>query len=118
MSFNLIPSDSRIKSYLSEDAEFVHRVDNAEECINGFSFFADHGLVDVKVDAVMVEVLLHLFSIDVEDIGVHNGEAPTPTLVTISQLASVGIEDAINKGEIVFNLLVALDMEASCRFGD
>lgn len=57
---------------LSEDTELVHGIDNTQESVNGFGLLSNHGLVDVQVDLVMIEVSLHLLAIDVEDIRVHD----------------------------------------------
>lgn len=69
--------------------------------------------MNIKINAIMVEILLHLFTIDSEDIHVHNSQTTTPSLVAVSKVAVAGVEDAIKEGEVVFNLLIALYVEAS-----
>lgn len=105
-------------NHLSEDTEFVHGVDNAQESVNGLGLLANHGLVDVKVDLVMIEVSLHLLTIDVKDVGVHDCKASSPWLITISEVFVAGVEYSIDEREVIFDLLVPLDVEASRGFGD
>ena len=100
-------------SYLPEDSKLGHGINDAQESVDGLCFLADHRLVDVKLDLVMVEISLHLLAIDVEDIVVHDGKAAAPSLVAGRQLAAPGIKDPINEGEIIFDLLVALNVEAA-----
>ena len=101
------------RSYFSINTEFRHGIDNAQESLHRFGLFADHGFVDPKIQVVVAEVLLHLCPVNVEDVQVHDGQTTAPPLVAVGQMDVLRIEDAIEEGEVVFNLLVALDVETS-----
>ena len=60
----------------------------------------------------MVEVRLHLLAVDIVDVQVHNSKAAAPTLVAVGKLRIGGVEDAIHEGEVIFDLLVTLDVKA------
>lgn len=68
--------------------------------------------MDAKLDAVVVEVGLHLLAVEVEDVQVHDGEAALPARVAVGQLTVLGVEDAVEELEVIFDLLVAADGEA------
>lgn len=68
--------------------------------------------MDRQGHVVVVEVGLHVFAIDIVDVQVHNGEATAPSLVAVGKLRVGGVEDAIHEGEVIFDLLVTLDVEA------
>ena len=72
VSFSLA-CQGKVSSYLSIDSKLRHRINDAQEGVNGFGLFPNHGLVDVEIDLVMVEIRLHPLAIDVEDVGVHDG---------------------------------------------
>ena len=100
------------------NAKFVHRVDNAQECINALCLFANHCLVNVEINAVMVEVLLHLLSIDIEDVHIHDSQTTTPSRVAVGQFASASIENVVDEGKVVLDLLVPFNVEAIWPFGN
>lgn len=66
----------------------------------------------------MVEVLLHLLAIDVEDVQIHNSKAASPALVALGELGVLSVEYSIEEREVVFDLLVTLDMEAVLGLDD
>lgn len=72
----------------------------------------------IKLDVVMIEIFLHLLTIDIEDIQVHDSQAASPSLIQISKIAVIWVEDAIEEGEVIFDLLVAFNVKASLRLGD
>ena len=72
----------------------------------------------IKVNVVVVEVVLHPFAIDVEGVCVHDGQASSPFLVAICQIVSGGVEDIVDEIKVVFDLLVAFDVEAVWSFSD
>lgn len=94
---------------LSVDAKLSHRVNNRKQSLHALGLFANHGLVNLESDAVMIKVLLHLIAVQVENIQVHDGEAAPPGLVALSQLHVGNVEDAIEELEVIFNLFVAAD---------
>jgi hypothetical protein len=98
---------------LAVDTELVHRVNDAQEGVNGLGLLADHGLVDGKLELVVIEVLLDLVSVDIEDVGVHDGQSSAPTLVAVGELAVLGVEDTVEELEVIFDLLVTRDVETS-----
>lgn len=67
--------------------------------------------MEVKTDLVVIKVLLHSLTIDVEDVQVHDGQAATPFLVAIGEITSRCVKDVVDEGEVVLDLLVALDVE-------
>lgn len=97
--------------FFSVDSEFVHGVDNAEKGLDGLGLLADHGLVNGKLELVVVKVLLHLGAVDVKDVGVHDSQSAAPSLVALGELRVLLVEDTIEEGEVVFDLLVTLDVE-------
>ena len=103
---------------LAVDTELVHRVNDAQEGVNGLGLLANHGLVDGKLELVVVEVLLDLVSVDIEDVGVHDSQDSAPTLVAVGELAVLGAEDTVKELEVIFDLLVARDVETSLGFLD
>lgn len=74
--------------------------------------------MDFECHPVVVEILLNFFPVQIEDIQVHDRKAAAPTLVAVCKLRVVDFEDAIEKGEVVLNLLITLDVEAARSFGD
>lgn len=68
--------------------------------------------MDVELDLVVVKVLLHRLAIDVENVHVHDGQAATPLLVAVGEIGSAGVEDIVDEGEVVLDLLVTFDVEA------
>jgi hypothetical protein len=98
---------------LAVDTELVHRVNDAQEGVNGLGLLANHGRVDGKLELVVVEVLLDLVSVDIEDVGIHDSQDSAPTLVAVGELAVLGAEDTIKELEVIFDLLVTRDVETS-----
>lgn len=98
---------------LAVDTELVHRVNDAQEGVDRLGLLADHGLVDGKLELVVVEVLLDLVSVNIKDVGIHDCQGSAPTLVAVGQLAVLGVEDTIHELEVVLDLLIARDMETS-----
>lgn len=72
--------------------------------------------MDLKLNLVVVEVALHLLAVDIEDVGVHNRESSPPSFVALCKIRLAWVKDAVNESKIVFDLFVALDMEAIGRF--
>ena len=107
----------QIIAYLPKDAKLGHGVDNAQERVDRLRFLADHRFMDIELDLIMIEVLLHLFAIDTEDVEVHDSQTAAPAFVAVGQLTSAGVEDSIDEGEIVLDLLVAFDVEAGLCLG-
>lgn len=67
--------------------------------------------MDLKLNVMMLEVCLHLLAIQIVDVEVRHGKTSLPLLVAISKVGVVDIKDAIDEGEVVFDLLVAFDVE-------
>jgi hypothetical protein len=98
---------------LAVDTELVHRVNDAQESVNGLGLLANHGLVDGKLKLVVVKVGLDLISERVEDVGIHDSQHSAPTLVAVGQLAVLGVENAIKELKVVLDLFVSRDVETS-----
>lgn len=98
-------------TYLAIDAEFSHGVNDAQESRHGLGLLANHGLVNLEIELVVVKVLLNLVTVDIEDVLIHDGEATTPSLVAVGEVGLLGGEDVVDEGEVVLDLLVALDVE-------
>lgn len=96
---------------LPEDTEFVHGVHNAEEGVDRLGLLSDHGLVNGELELVVVEVLLYLSSVDVKDVGIHDGQGASPAFVEVGELGVLLVEYAIHEREVIFDLLVALNVE-------
>lgn len=103
---------------LAVDTKLVHRVNDAQEGVHGLGLLANHGLVDGKLEFVVVEVLLDLVSVDIEDVGVHDGQGSAPALVAVGKLAVLGVKDTVHELEVVLDLLIASDVETSLGFLD
>lgn len=102
----------KIVFHLSNDAKFGHRVYNAQKGRNGFCLLSDLGLVELESESIVVEILLHLLSIDIEDIQVHHGENTSPAFIAVSQLGVFNVKNTIEKREIIGDLLEAVDVKA------
>lgn len=109
---------SNALSNLSEYAKLVHRIDNASERLQRLGLFTNRGLVYLQLNIVMIEICLHVLAIDIEDIQVHDGEASLPSLIALSKLVVLQVEDIINEVKVVLNLFVPFHMEAAFGFGN
>ena len=96
---------------LAVDTKVGHGVDNGKESIHGLGLFTNHGLVDSKRDAIVVKVLLHLVTVEVEDVEVHDSQASSPGGVELVQLGVGGVEDAIEKLKVILDLLITTNSE-------
>ena len=88
---------------LADDTEVGHGVHDAQEGIDGLGLLSDPGLVDLELQLVVVEVLLHLLSVQVVDVQVHDGKSAAPTLVAVGKLLVLRVEHAIKECEVVFD---------------
>lgn len=91
--------------------ELGHRVNNAEEGLHGLGLLANHGLVDLELNVVVVEVVLELLAVDVEDVGVHDRQTAVETCELLCKAIVVLVEDVLGEAEVVLDLLVALNVE-------
>jgi hypothetical protein len=89
--------------FFANDAEVGHGVDNAQQRIHRFGLLSDHGLVDLKLQLVVVEVLLHLFTVQVVDVQVHDRKSAAPALVAVGELLVLRVEHAIEEREVVLD---------------
>jgi len=96
---------------LAENTKLVHGVDDAEERVHGLCLFTNHGLVDLELEVVVVEVLLHLLAVHVEDVGIHDCQGSAPALVAVGKLLVLLVENTVHEDEVIFDLLVTLDVE-------
>ena len=103
--------------YLAIDAKLRHGVHNAQESGNRLCLLTNLGLVHFELEPVVLEIFLDLLSIDIEDIEVCHGQDTAPTLVAVGQLGVLWIENAVKEGEVVRDLLVAINMEAVLCLG-
>jgi hypothetical protein len=67
--------------------------------------------VDGERDAIVVKVLLHLITVEVEDVEVHDSQASSPGGVELVQLRVGGVEDAIEKLKVILDLLITTNSE-------
>lgn len=74
--------------------------------------------MDLQSQAVVGEVPLHLVTVEPENVLVCDGKNATPRLVTLGQAGVMDVEDPIDEGEVVGDLLVAFDVEALGRLRD
>lgn len=74
--------------------------------------------MNLQIQAKVLEILLHLLAIQRKDILVCDGEDSSPLLVAVCEVGVVGVEDSVDEGEVVFDLFVALDVEAVGGFLD
>ena len=93
------------------DSEVSHGIHDTQEGRHGLGLLANLGLVSYEFDSMMLEVVLHLLAIDVVDILISDSQTSSPLLVAVGEILIVDIEYSINEGEIVFDLLVTLNME-------
>lgn len=70
-----------------------------------------------EFDSMMLKVLLHLLAIDVVDVLVSDRQTSSPFLVAVGKVPVVYVEDSIDEGEVVFYLLITLDVETSMASG-
>lgn len=98
--------------YLANDSKLCHRVYNAQKGGNGLRLLADLGLVYLEFKAVVLEVLFDLITVHIVHVQVSDSQHSAPALVALSQLRVLGVEDAIEKGEVVGYLLVAVHVES------
>ena len=61
----------------------------------------------------MLKVPLDLFAIHIVHVQVGDSQDASPMLVAVRELGVLWIEDAIQEGKVVGDLLVAVDMETS-----
>lgn len=99
-------------THFAVDTEIVHGVNDAQESGHRFYLLADFGLVEPQFDAMMVKVLLHVLPINIVNVLVGDGQATAPFLVTIGKIVVLGVENTVNKGKVILDLLIPSDMEA------
>lgn len=68
--------------------------------------------MNLEIELVMIEVSLHLLAIDIVDVHIHDSEAASPFLVAIGEVGFGRIEYVVDEREVIFNLLVPLNVEA------
>lgn len=106
------PATNDQHGFLAEDAKVVHGVDDAQQRVHCLGLFPNHGLVDSKLDLVVVKVLLDTVSVESKDVVVHDGETTLPLAVALGQLGVLDVEDAVEELEPVLDLFVAAYREA------
>jgi hypothetical protein len=67
---------------------------------------------------IVIEIGLHLLAVQIEDVHVHDSQTTTPSFVAVSKILVTGIEDVVNEGKVIFDLLVTLDVEALWGLGN
>ena len=117
----LVCSPTRVvcaATHLANNAELRHGVADAKEGFDRLGLFADGSLVNLQVQIVVSEILLHLLSVDVVDVLVHDGQYAPPFCIAVCEVAVGFIEDAIHEGEVVLDFLVPLYMKPMLGLGD
>lgn len=74
--------------------------------------------MDLEVQSVMLEVFLDLFAVDVVDIQVRHRQDAAPTLVAFGELRVLLVEDTVEEGKVVGDLLVSVHVEAILGLND
>lgn len=98
--------------YLSIDTKLGHRINNAQKGGDRFCLLPNLRLVNLEIQCVVFKILLDLVSIDIVHILVRYCQNSAPSLVACCQLGVFGIKDAIEKREVVGDLLVSFDVKA------
>lgn len=96
---------------LVRHTEFGHGVHNAQESIDRLGLLADHGCVDLELQTMVFKVLLHLLAVDIVDVHVHDSKASSPAREAFCEVTLLLVKDTVDEAEVVFDLLVALDVE-------
>jgi hypothetical protein len=73
--------------------------------------------MNLELNPMIIEISLHLLPVYFVDVEVCDSQAPIPSFVTISKVAILDIEDAIDEGEVVFDLLISFNMKSSMARG-
>lgn len=63
----------------------------------------------------MVAVLLEILSVLLKDVGVHDGQDTSPALVALGEVILLDVKDVVEKGKVVLDLLVSLNVETLGR---
>lgn len=74
--------------------------------------------MNLELKVVVAEVVLKLLTIQVENVQVHDSQASLPASKAVSQLTVLLVEDTIEEGEVVLDLLVSLNVETGLGLGD
>ncbi len=74
--------------------------------------------MNLEVQSVMLEVCLDLFAVDVVDVQVRDRQDAAPTLIAFGELRVRRVEDAVEEGEVVGDLLVSVHVEAILGLDD
>lgn len=104
--------------YLAENSKLGHRIHDAQESWNRLCLFTNLRLVDFEGNVMMLKIFFNLVSVDVVDIEISHREHSPPTFIARSKLAIFRIKDSVQKGEIIRDLLVAVDMKSILGLND
>jgi hypothetical protein len=72
--------------------------------------------MNAQLDTMARKVFLDLLPVEVMDVKIHDSKASAPLSKALSELAIVGIEDAVKEGEVIVNLLITGNSK-SCLCG-
>lgn len=97
--------------------EAHHGLYDGKQGWNGLCLLSNLGLVDGQLDAVVLEVIFHLLAVDIVDVDVGYSKTPLPLFVQVGKIGILDVENAIDEGEIIFNLLVSFNVESSVTGG-
>ena len=100
--------------YLARNSKSRHRINDAQQCWNRLGFFSNLGLMYCQVQIVMLEVLFQLLTIYVKHVLVGDCEHSAPMSIAVGELGILGIEDTVQKGEVVSNLFVTVYTKPRC----
>jgi len=98
---------------LPVNPELSHRVNDTKESRDRLCLLSNLCLVDFQFEPIVLEISFHLLSIHIVDVLVCDSETSLPLLVTLCKIGILGVEDTVNECEVIFNLLVAFDVETS-----
>jgi hypothetical protein len=97
--------------YLAIDSKLRHGIHDAQEGGDRLCFLTDLGLVYFELEPVVLKVLLDLLSVHIVDVQVCDGQDSAPMFVALCQLWVLWVEDPIEEGEVVGDLLISVHME-------
>lgn len=104
--------------YLAIDSKVGHGIHNAQEGGDRLCLLTNLGLVHFELEPVVLKVLFDLLSVHIVDVQVGDGQDSAPMFVALGELRVLRVEDAIEEGEVVRDLLIPIHVETILGFQD
>lgn len=111
------PAPDHKHGFLADNAKIRKCIADGQKRIHVLCLLSDLRFVDNQSNTVGLEILLHLRSVKRTDVDVCHGQASAPFLIHVCELRILDVENTVEKGEIIGDFFIALDMEASARLG-